>query len=96
MSKTPKSVKSKKETKSEAKPVSDNRRARHEYEILEVFEVGVALVGTEVKSIRQGKANLQDSFARIEENEVWLYRVIFHLTILVIVLTMIQFANGVY
>ena len=55
------------------KIAADNRRARHEYEILDVFEVGVVLAGTEVKSVRQGKANLQDSFARIEEGELWLY-----------------------
>ncbi|MBZ0188909.1 MAG: SsrA-binding protein SmpB [Candidatus Obscuribacterales bacterium] len=55
------------------KTVADNRRARHEYEVLESFETGIALVGTEVKSMRQGKANLQDSFARIENGEVWLY-----------------------
>ncbi|PWU03546.1 MAG: SsrA-binding protein [Candidatus Melainabacteria bacterium] len=55
------------------KTVSDNRRARHEYQILEVFEAGIALVGTEVKSLRQGKANLKDSFARVENGELWLY-----------------------
>jgi SsrA-binding protein len=55
------------------KVISDNRRARHEYEILETFEAGIELSGTEVKSLRQGKANLQDSFARVEENELWLY-----------------------
>ena len=56
------------------KLVSDNRKARHNYEILEVIEAGLALTGTEVKALRQGKANLQDSFARIEDNEIWLYR----------------------
>ena len=56
------------------KVVADNRRARHEYEILETVEAGLALSGTEVKAIRQGKANLHDSFARIEDNELWLYR----------------------
>jgi SsrA-binding protein len=56
------------------KLVSDNRKARHNFEILEVLEAGVALTGTEVKSLRQGKANLQDSFARIEDDEIWLYR----------------------
>jgi SsrA-binding protein len=55
------------------KTVSDNRRARHEYHVLEVFEAGIALVGTEVKSLRQGKANLKDSFARVENGELWLY-----------------------
>jgi SsrA-binding protein len=55
------------------KVVSDNRRARHEYEILEVVEAGVELSGTEVKSLRQGRANLADAFARVEEDQMWLY-----------------------
>ena len=50
-----------------------NRRAHHEYSILDSFEAGIMLVGSEVKSIRDGKANLLDSFARIENGEVWLY-----------------------
>jgi SsrA-binding protein len=66
-------TKGKTEEKVRYKIAADNRRARHEYEILDVFEVGVVLAGTEVKSVRQGKANLQDSFARIEEGELWLY-----------------------
>jgi len=55
------------------KIVSDNRRARHEYFILEKFEAGIVLVGTEVKSIREGKVNLKDGYAMIEGNEVYLY-----------------------
>ena len=55
------------------KVIADNRRARHEYEILQVFEAGIELHGTEVKSMRNGKANLQDAFARIEQGELWLY-----------------------
>jgi SsrA-binding protein len=62
-----------KDGKPHFKTVSDNRRARHEYEVLEVFEAGIVLSGTEVKSIRQGRANLADSFARVEEGELWLY-----------------------
>jgi len=50
-----------------------NRKAHFDYHILESFETGLVLSGTEVKSIRAGKANLQDSFARIEKSEVWLY-----------------------
>lgn len=50
-----------------------NRKAHHDYFILESFETGLVLSGTEIKSIRAGKANLQDSFARIEKGEVWLY-----------------------
>jgi SsrA-binding protein len=59
--------------KTHVKIISDNRRARHEYELIEFFEAGISLVGTEVKSLRQGKANLTDSFARIEDGELWLY-----------------------
>jgi SsrA-binding protein len=63
--------------KSDDKPVtktiSDNRKARHDFEILERFECGIELTGTEVKSLRLGRANLQDSFARIEAGEAWLY-----------------------
>src|SRR4051812_43323458 len=55
------------------KLIADNRRARHEYEILEVFETGIELKGTEVKSMRGGKANLADAFARIEDGELYLY-----------------------
>ncbi|NJK28045.1 MAG: SsrA-binding protein, partial [Coleofasciculaceae cyanobacterium SM2_3_26] len=46
-----------------AKVVSDNRQARYLYEILETYEAGIALKGTEVKSIREGKANLRDGYA---------------------------------
>jgi SsrA-binding protein len=53
--------------------VASNRRAFHEYHIVETFEAGIALLGTEVKALREGKANLQDSFARIEGGEVLLY-----------------------
>jgi SsrA-binding protein len=62
-----------KKLKPEFKVMAENRRARHEFEILEVVEAGVALVGTEVKSLRQGRANLADAFARVEEGELWLY-----------------------
>ena len=50
-----------------------NRRARHEYFILDSYECGIVLVGSEVKSIRDGRANLGDAYARIEDGEVWLY-----------------------
>jgi SsrA-binding protein len=50
-----------------------NRRARHEYFILDTYEVGIALVGSEVKSIREGRANIGEAYARIEDGEVWLY-----------------------
>jgi SsrA-binding protein len=61
------------EKKPTIKVVADNRRARHEYEIIQVFEAGVELFGTEVKSMRVGKASIQDSFARIEDGQLWLY-----------------------
>ena len=56
----------------EPKSISVNRRARHEYFIEETFETGIALTGTEVKSLRLGKGNLQDSYAQISNNEVLL------------------------
>ncbi|HEY9764456.1 MAG TPA: SsrA-binding protein SmpB [Trichocoleus sp.] len=57
------------------KVISDNRQARFEYEILETFETGLELLGSEVKSIRQGKVNLRDGFALIRDGEVWLHNV---------------------
>ncbi|MFA5974566.1 MAG: SsrA-binding protein SmpB [Elusimicrobiota bacterium] len=55
-------------------PAISNRKARYDYEILETLETGIVLLGPEVKSIRAGKANLQDSFARVEKDEVFLYQ----------------------
>lgn len=55
------------------KTVADNRKARFEYEILEAAEAGIELVGTEVKAIRAGKANLGEAFVRIEDQQLWLY-----------------------
>ena len=52
--------------------VATNRRARFDYEILERHEAGIALNGSEVKSLRQGKASLSESFARVQDGEVWL------------------------
>ena len=52
--------------------VATNRKARHNYSILETFEAGVALVGTEVKSLREGQASLADAFATVDDGEVWL------------------------
>ena len=54
------------------KIVASNRKARHNYSVLEVFEAGVALVGTEVKSLREGQASMADAFATIDDGEVWL------------------------
>ena len=50
-----------------------NRRARYDYEVLESFECGIMLAGSEVKSIRAGHANLQDAYARVDQGEVWLH-----------------------
>ena len=52
--------------------IAVNRRARHEFSIDETFEAGIALTGTEIKSIRAGKVNLADAYARIERGEAWL------------------------
>jgi len=52
--------------------VASNRKARHNYSILETFEAGVQLVGTEVKSLRDGQASLADSFATVDDGEIWL------------------------
>ncbi|WP_063060947.1 SsrA-binding protein SmpB [Nocardia sienata] len=54
------------------KVVATNRRARHNYTILDTYEAGIALVGTEVKSLREGKASLVDAFATVDNGEVWL------------------------
>jgi SsrA-binding protein len=59
----------------EGRPVSQNRRARHDYDILETFEAGIVLAGSEVKSIREGKAQLREAYARVQNGEVWLYGV---------------------
>jgi SsrA-binding protein len=55
------------------KNIAENRKAFHDYHILETFETGLVLKGTEVKSIREGNVNLRDSFARIENGEVFVY-----------------------
>lgn len=62
MSEKPKSI----------KIVAENRRARHDYHIHETFEAGVVLTGTEIKSLRGGRANLTDSYAKIENKEIFL------------------------
>lgn len=57
------------------KVVSDNRQARFQYSILETYEAGIVLEGTEVKAIRAGKVNLRDGFALVRDGEVWLFNV---------------------
>lgn len=55
------------------KQVTYNRKARHEYEIMESYDAGLVLVGTEVKSLRAGKVNIADAFCRVEHGEAWIY-----------------------
>jgi tmRNA-binding protein len=55
--------------------VAQNRRARHDYDILDTYEAGIVLAGSEVKSLREGKAQMRDSFARVQDGEVWLHGV---------------------
>jgi SsrA-binding protein len=54
------------------KNITTNRKARHEYHILQTFEAGISLTGSEVKSLRQGNANLSDAYATVRNGEVWL------------------------
>lgn len=54
------------------KNIAVNRKARHDYEILQTYEAGIVLQGTEVKALREGKANLVDSYANVKNGEVWL------------------------
>ena len=65
-------AKKKKKTTNLNPTVATNRKARHDYNILETYECGMVLVGTEVKSLREGKASLVDAFATIDDGEVWL------------------------
>src|SRR5690349_16960177 len=55
--------------------IAENRKAFHDYHLVETFEAGIALLGTEVKAIREGRVNLRDSFARVDDGEVFLYNV---------------------
>ena len=59
-------------TGEKVKIICENRKARHEYHFLELYEAGIALTGTEVKSLRCGKGNLVDSYAEIRNGEMWL------------------------
>ena len=59
----------------EFKVIAQNRKARHEYFILDTYEAGVALTGPEIKSVRAGKVSLQEGFARVENGEAWLEEV---------------------
>ncbi len=55
--------------------IAENRKARHDYHIIETWESGVALLGTEVKAIREGRINLRDSYARADHGEIWMMNV---------------------
>ncbi|HEX9546597.1 MAG TPA: SsrA-binding protein SmpB [Acidimicrobiales bacterium] len=57
------------------RPVAQNRKARHDYEILDRYEAGLVLAGSEVKSLRAGKVQLRDSYARVQDGEMWLHGV---------------------
>jgi SsrA-binding protein len=61
--------------KQEDRTVARNRKARHEFFIMESLEVGLVLSGTEIKSVREGRVNLKDGFARVDSGELWLYNV---------------------
>jgi SsrA-binding protein len=62
----------KKKSDPNQKIVAENRKARYNYELIEVLEAGLMLTGTEVKSLREGKANIAESYASFEEGEIWL------------------------
>jgi len=56
------------------KIIAENRKARHDYTIVDQYEAGLVLTGTEVQSLRLGKANLKDSYAKVKDGAVWLYQ----------------------
>ena len=59
------------------RPIAENRKARHRFEVLESLECGIALVGSEVKSLRDGKISLEEAYGRVREGEFWLVGAIF-------------------
>jgi SsrA-binding protein len=58
-----------------ARPVAQNRRARFDFDIVDTYEAGIVLVGSEVKSVRDGKVQLRDAYARVSDGEIWLHGV---------------------
>jgi SsrA-binding protein len=66
-------AKAKADTANGDRVVATNRRARHDFDIIETLECGIMLSGSEVKSLRDGKAQIADSFARVDEGELWLF-----------------------
>lgn len=73
MSKKKKDKKEKPDPNKGERPISENRQARHKYEILEQIECGMVLRGSEVKSMREGKVSIQEAYGRIKKGELWLY-----------------------
>jgi SsrA-binding protein len=71
----PQAERQKAERKAAERIIAENRKAFHDFHIIETFEAGVVLQGTEVKAIREGRVNLRDSFARVEDGEVFIYNV---------------------
>ncbi len=63
---------SKKAEDSNERVISENRKARHRFDVLSTLECGMVLVGSEVKSLRSGKLSLEESYGRVRDNEVWL------------------------
>jgi SsrA-binding protein len=63
------------ERKKAERIIAENRKAHHDFHLLETFEAGMVLVGTEVKAIREGKVNLRDSFAKVEGGEVFAHNI---------------------
>ena len=57
------------------RPVAQNKRARYDYDIVDTYEAGIVLVGSEVKSVRDGKVQLKDAYARVHRGEMWLHGV---------------------
>ena len=82
--------------KSSPSLIADNRKARHDFHIHETYEAGIALTGTEIKSIRQGKLNLKDSFCRIDKGEIYCMVYISVRMNKVIVLTMNRSGHASY
>lgn len=60
-------------TKPQERVLAENRKAWHDYHIIETIEAGLVLTGTEIKSLRNGKANLRDTYARVDDSEVWIH-----------------------
>ena len=72
MAKKPGKASQKAAEKANNQVVATNRKARHNYTILDTYEAGIVLVGTEVKSLREGQASLVDAFATVDDGEIWL------------------------